>query len=399
MLRICRILGVILLLGVFLGSGITTQAQEEIRAEPTRVDYTMGGQIHFETRLQPEIPVKEVWVYVHPLGNPGTIVGAATLHPSNGLSYTLELSEHPIPAYSTVEFYYQITLEDGTTQTTLPENFLYADNRFDWQTQQVVPFAAFWYEGEAAFGQEVLSAAQAGMHKLQGYLPAPDPPTTSIYVYASAAEWQTALRLSGQSGAWVAGHASPELGTVVVSIAPGPTQSHEIDRQIPHEVAHVMLYEWLSEGYDRLPQWLREGLPSMAELSPNPDYAQLLAQAYAGENLLPMSSLCDSFPLEASNFLLAYAQATDFTWFLYEHYGSSGLENLVRAYAGGLSCEAGTQAALGKSLNELERDWRAQAFGENQFLAASQDLMPWLVLLGVVLLGPLILLIRRKTRD
>ncbi|HBY07182.1 MAG TPA: hypothetical protein DEH22_05130 [Chloroflexi bacterium] len=50
-------------------------------------------------------------------------------------------------------------------------------------------------------------------------------------------------------------------------------------------------------------------------------------------------------------------------------------------------------------MNELERDWRAQAFGENQFLAASQDLMPWLVLLGVVLLGPLILLIRRKTRD
>jgi len=386
-----RILTLTSLVGIFLGFRITAQAQGEIQTEPTRVDYTMGGQIHFETRLLSDKSVQEVWVFIHPFGNPGTIAGEATLQLSNGITYNLELSEHPIPAYSTVEYWYQITFEDGTTLTTPPESFIYADNRFDWQSLQAPPFEAAWYDGDIAFGQEVLNAATEGMKNLQSYIQAPNPSDISIFVYASAAELQSALRLTGQTGAWVAGHANPELGTVVVSIAPGPAQSYEIKRQIPHEVAHVMLYDWLGENYYNLPQWLREGLPSMAELFPNPDYLQMLSNAYENESLLPIASLCDNFPLEASNFLLGYAQATDFTWFLYEHYGSTGLETLIAAYADGLSCDQGAQIAFGKSLTELDRQWRRQAFGENTLLTIIQELLPWLLLLGVVILAPVLL--------
>ena len=396
MSRLRRILWVILFFGGFLGIGTSTRAQEEPQIEPTLVDYTMGGQIRFETRLVSENPVKEAWVFVHPLGNPGTIAGAATLHPSNVITYVLELADHPIPAYSTVEYWYQITLEGGTSFTTSPETFIYADNRFEWQTLEDSPFEVAWYEGDIAFGQEVLNAAQASISSLQTYVPAPAPAETAIFVYASATELQTALRLSGQTGAWVAGHASPELGTVVVSVAPGPAQTYEIKRQIPHEIAHVMLYQWLGEDYNNLPQWLREGLPSMAELFPNPDYPLLLTNAYENQGLLPMASLCESFPLEASNFLLAYAQSTDFTWFLYEHYGSSGLEALVNAYADGLGCEEGPQAALGQSLSELEQQWRQQTFGENTFMARLQGLLPWIVLLGVILLAPVLLIFGKK---
>ena len=376
---------------------LPARAQESIQTEPTTVEYTMGGQIHFETQLPPEIPVQEVWVFVHPLKNPGTIAGQATLQPSNGVTYTLDLAEHPIPAYATVEFWYRITLEDGSTLETDPETFVYADNRFDWQTLEAAPFEVFWYEGDTAFGQEILNAAQEGMQKTQGFLPVPAPEAVSIYVYASASELQTALRLTGETGAWIAGHASPELGAVLVTLPPGPAQTYEIKRQVPHEVAHVLLYEWLGDEYYNLPQWLREGIPSMSELFPNPDYVVLLNQAYADETLLPMASLCESFPLEVSNFLLAYAQSTSFTWFIYEQYGSSGLESLTLAYADGLGCEQGAETALGKPLSELERDWRQATFGENPLPAVLKDLAPWLFLLVVVLLPSLVLIIGRKT--
>jgi hypothetical protein len=378
-------------------SALPARAQEGIQTEPTTVEYTMGGQIHFETQLPPEIPVQEVWVFVHPLKNPGTIAGQATLQPSNGVTYTLDLAEHPIPAYATVEFWYRITLEDGSTLETDPETFVYADNRFDWQTLEAAPFEVFWYEGDTAFGQEILNAAQEGMQKTQGFLPVPAPEAVSIYVYASASELQTALRLTGETGAWIAGHASPELGAVLVTLPPGPAQTYEIKRQVPHEVAHVLLYEWLGDEYYNLPQWLREGIPSMSELFPNPDYVVLLNQAYADETLLPMASLCESFPLEVSNFLLAYAQSTSFTWFIYEQYGSSGLESLTLAYADGLGCEQGAETALGKPLSELERDWRQATFGENPLPAVLKDLAPWLFLLVVVLLPSLVLIIGRKT--
>ena len=394
-----RALRLLILLAALWLLTVPARAQESIQVEPTTVEYTMGGQIHFETRLPPEVPVREVWVFVHPLGNPATITGQATLQPSNGITYTLDLGEHPIPAYALVEFWYRITLEDGTILETDPETFVYADNRFDWQTLEAAPFKVFWYEGDPAFGQEVLNAAQEGLQKTQGLLPVPAPEAVSIYVYAAPADLQTALRLTGDSGAWVAGHASPELGAVLVTLPPGPSQTYEIKRQVPHEIAHVLLYEWLGEGYYNLPQWLREGIPSMSELFPNPDYVVLLNQAYADESLLPMASLCESFPLEASNFLLAYAQATSFSWYIYEQYGSSGLESLARAYADGLGCDAGAESALGKPLETLERDWRQATFGENPLPAVLRDLSPWLFLLAVVLLPSLVLAVGRRNRD
>ncbi len=394
-----RILWGMLLAGILLGFRFPARAEGEVQTEPTRVDYTMGGAITFETRVLSDIPVEEVWVFVHPEGDVNTIVGAATLHPSNVVTYNLELAEHPIRPYSKIEFWYQITLEDGTEFTTDPETLLYFDNRFEWQTLTGAPFEIFWYEGDVAFGQQVLNIAHDGMLRLQNYVPVPQPTDVQVYVYASAAELQTALRLSGQTAAWVAGHADPDLGVVVVSISSGPSETYEIKRQIPHEIAHVTLYQWLGEDYYNLPQWLREGLPSMAELFPNPDYPLLLENAYENDSLLPMNSLCESFPPDASNFLLAYAQSTDFTWFLYENYGSTGLEALSRVYADGLDCEQGAQEALGKSLTELERAWRKEAFGENTLLAALQELLPWVVLMGVVLLAPLLLIFGGRGRN
>jgi hypothetical protein len=395
-----RILTLALLTLIILGIAIPAYAAGEILTEPTKVDYTMGGAIHFETRVLSDNIVKEVWVFIHPKGELSTIVGAATLHPSNGVTYQLELSEHPIRAYATIEFWYQIKLEGGSEITTDPETFIYFDNRFEWRTLAESPFEIFWYEGDTAFGQEILSTANEGMNRFQNFVPAPQPAKLQSYVYASAAELQTALRLSGQTGAWVAGHADPNLGVVVVTIPPGPAQTYEIKRQIPHEVAHVMLYQWLGEGYYNLPQWLQEGLPSMAELFPNPDYALMLKNAYETETLLPMDSLCEHFPLEASNYLLAYAQSADFTWYLYENYGGAGLEALSQAYADGLACDPGAQQALGKSMAELEREWLRQTFGENTLIIVLQELLPWIALLGIILISPLVLILgKSRNRD
>lgn len=395
-----RIITVILLFGALLAFGIPVQANEEILTEPTKVDYTMGGAINFETRILSDDPIQEVWVFVHPQGDVNTILGEATQHPSNVITYQLELSEHPIRAYSRIEFWYQIILEDGVEITTDPETFVYFDNRFEWQNLVEQPFDVFWYEGDIAFGQQILDTAQEGMLRFQNYVPVPTLTDTQIYVYANAKELQTALRLSGQTGIWIAGHADPDLGVVVVTIPPGPAQTYEIKRQIPHETAHLMLFQWLGENYYNLPQWLREGLSSMAEIFPNPDYAMLLDNAYETESLLPMDSLCENFPLEASNYLLAYAQSADFAWFLYENYGSSGLEALSLAYADGLSCQQGSQQALDKSLAELEREWRRQSFGENTLLLVLKELLPWIVLFSVILIAPLVLTLgMRKNRE
>ena len=90
-----RILMVIFLAGILLGVGIPAQAEGEVPIEPTKVDYTMGGAINLETRVLADIPVQEAWVSVNLEGDVSTILGSALLHPSNVLTYELELSIIP----------------------------------------------------------------------------------------------------------------------------------------------------------------------------------------------------------------------------------------------------------------------------------------------------------------
>jgi hypothetical protein len=168
---------------------------------------------------------------------------------------------------------------------------------------------------------------------------------------------------------------------MVVSLPRGPEQHLEMERQIPHELMHLLLYQWLGVGYGNLPAWLNEGLASVAELYPNPDYLTLLSKANDEDKLLPITSLCQTFPRDASGAFLAYAQATSFTRYLHQQYGSTGLEKLARAYADGLSCERGVQTALDSTLPQLERSWRGEAFREDALLQVLTNLAPWLVLL------------------
>jgi hypothetical protein len=180
---------------------------------------------------------------------------------------------------------------------------------------------------------------------------------------------------------------------MVVSLPKGPEQRLEMERQIPHELMHIMLYQKVGPSYVNLPAWFNEGLSSIAELYPNPDYQVLLESAYEKGTLLPISSLCTSFPRDAAGAYLAYAESASFTRYLHEQYGSLPIDQLVRQYATGLDCERGIEVALGSSISQLERDWRRETLGEDPWLTALTNLAPWLLLLLAILAVPIVLVI------
>ena len=172
-----------------------------------------------------------------------------------------------------------------------------------------------------------------------------------------------------------------------------------MERQIPHELMHILLYKMVGAGYVNLPAWLSEGLASVAELYPNPDYLVLLESAHNKGNLPSILSLCQSFPRDASGTFLAYAQSASFTRYLQQRFGSSGLERLLRQYADGLDCQRGAEAALGVPLAQLGREWRKDVFGENVYLTAINNLLPWMVLLIMIAVIPVGLVIAGKRRS
>jgi hypothetical protein len=386
--RILFFISMILILSVGLTGA--ANAQTAIKVLEHRETIIFGQSIEFWALFEIDTVVESVEVLYRPQGALRTLQGQAAFE-QNQARFIHYIWTNPgaIPVFSTVEYRYLLTLQSGEVVVTDTFVFDYLDNRYQWQELSDPPFRAHWIEGDTVFGQAVLDSARAGLKKAQSLIAVSEPEALDIYVYPRALEMQQALELNGFGLA--AGHANPELRVILVSLPPGATQNFEIQRQIPHEVMHVLLFEKLGDRYVNIPIWLDEGLASLAEATPNPDYYLLLQDAVENNALLPMESLCSGFRLEASLFYLSYAQAESFTRFLYDQYGSSGLEILLEKYADGVDCARGLELAYGHSISRLEENWVHSLIGEVDVLQAIQPLFPWLIVMASILSVPILL--------
>jgi hypothetical protein len=373
----------LILVCLLLSVGGRVQAQEV-----QNVDYTFGGLLNFHQFFPADAPVQAAQVFFRSQGDTQTFSGDMTLNGSEAY-YTHNLTNQPLRAFSTVEYWYYITPQSGEPYYTEPQSFDYLDNRYQWQSLEDELFRVHWYVGDAEFGQSLMDAAHAGLERAEKLLQLGEQQQVDTYVYGSGKEMQSTLRLGGLN--WVAGHADPEMNVMMVSLPPGPDQRRETERQIPHELMHILLYQAVGEEYDNLPTWFKEGVASANELRPNPDYYLILERAVEQNALIPLDQLCASFPQDSSVYL-AYAESDSFVRYLHQKYGSAGLSDLMNSYAAGGGCEYGSQTALGLTLERLENNWQREILGESAGLTALVNMLPWLFVLLVVILVPLLLM-------
>ncbi len=363
------------------------------------VVYDFGNQLTITGWFDPSNPIEQIIVFIKS-GRADIIQGTATIAGSE-FEYSLDLATQPLPPFAEVSYWFGVSYSNGDTINTAddPHAFRYDDNRNIWNHQQNEIAIVNWIDGDPGFGQQALEAAQIGLEEARTLLPALPLPTepTQIYIYPSARDVQEALQLASFN--WVAGHADPWLNIVLASIPAGPEQKTELQRQIPHELMHIWLYnftEGINGDYQALPAWLNEGLATLVERFTVTGYPALLAEAYTAESLLPVVSLCDRFPSDTSLALLAYAQSASFTRYILQNYGSSGLEKLIRFYADGLECERGIEEAFGISLAQIEQEWITDTFGARPPSANTFQATPYLILFGVIILVPLFFVVMRR---
>jgi hypothetical protein len=162
------------------------------------------------------------------------------------------------------------------------------------------------------------------------------------------------------------------------------------DRDLPHELTHILIYELTTPNYSSVPFWLNEGLAVLHETQPNPSFRLALDRAFQQDDLLALDSLCGGFPLDSADATLAYAQSQSLVSYIRDRWGAADLRDLLAAYAEGATCEGGTQRALGISLAGLENDWRRDVLQANPLVALALQFAPWILLLvlpALALLG------------
>lgn len=371
----------------------SVQAQGKVEIIDHSVEYSFGDEIAFQIEFLSDQPVESITLSVQAPGLP-TFVGAVST-PAEGIgNFIYILSERPLPAFTSITYDYQFFLESGEILESPEYQFTYLDNRFNWQELIEEPFKIYWYEGEITLAQEVLDAAVHGQNRTLDLLKQPpDSQPIVIFIYGSESDLQSSLSTIGQS--WVSGYADPARGSVVVALPPAVDQPLEIQRLIPHEISHILLYRFMGAEFSYLPAWLNEGFASQVEIYSLPEYDLILERMYAERGLIPFLHLCQGFPVDSELAMLAYAQSDALVDYIQREYGLPGLQSLIYAYDQGVSCERGVEMALGIDLQTLEKDWQRDTFAQGTIKLLIYGLAGLLVLL-ISGLGGFILYKTRK---
>ena len=384
---VLKLAATVVMAAIALLNARQVQAQGGLVVENAAVSVDFGRTITFSARIKTPIPIKQASILLRGVNEEVIRVETLKVAQDGSVDFTYDTSHNALPPFGTVVFWFQATLEDDNTYTSAPITFVYDDNRFPWHVINRARLNLHWYAGDDSFGAAALDAAGSSLLAIRDIFPLPLTDPIDIYIYSNPQDMQNASSLGGKD--WAAGHTDPGIGVVLVAIEPGPNQALEMNTKIPHELAHLILFRALGDGYARQPVWLLEGIASMAELHPNPDYALALQTAARNGSLLSLKDLCASFPVDAGNAFLAYAQSQSFVAYIRNTYGNSSLTRLTGSYTDGFSCDLGATNALGIPLSQLDTRWRVTVPGQNVLGAAARSLTPFILLMALVVIVPL----------
>jgi len=356
----------------------TSNFQSSLTFETFSVTHTFGSQITFNVTAKSDADVTAAVVLMRTSDSDRTEVIQASVTPSKNFKgqVTRELQAQPISPFTTITYSWRLTDSQGRTFTSSDQKYSYDDNRFKWQTLERGAIIAHWYSGDLTFGQYVADTGFQSLDRVSRFINAPLPPKVDVYVYANLNDLQSSLRLMGRN--WVSGHADPKIGVVMVTASPDLIGRADLERDVPHELAHIMIYQATVAGYDRMPVWLDEGLAVNSELQPRPDFAAALSDAVKNNSLIPIASLCGSFGSERAH--LSYAESASLVRYILDHWGSAKMKNLLNAYRDGATCEGGVQRELNVSLVELQTDWQRAVLNSNPETNFLRNAVPWFVI-------------------
>lgn len=366
-------------------------AQNQITISDNQVIYHFGSDLKITSSFASDEMQGSVFIVLQPEGQLSRQI-SLTPDADGQLTFIYDLHQDPLKPFSRIYYWYQFESISGSVVTSPSFWFDYIDNRYEWKQLSSKLFNVYWTEEDTAFGQQVMDIATAGLERATSILPvAPELPI-SVFVYPDIASLQDALSASSQT--FVAGHASPEIGVVLISDGTDQTSLIELERQIPHELMHVLQYQVLGSAYQNSPAWLLEGMATLSQSYPNADNDRILNAAVETNTLIPLDSLCQTLPIEADTNILGYAQSAALVSYLKDTYGSQIFMSMFDSVLSGLSCEQVVLNNTNLTSDQLLSAWLLSAYPASR--SSSQNNTFILIIAGVVIASSVSFIVIRE---
>lgn len=398
-MRITRLeLGIVTFLASLVGSLLVPvfALADGINVTENRVEHSFAQHVTFTLEATSDAEITEIYLFFRAIHDEETEKTKVLLEkPACEISvgHAHDVRRYPLPPFADITYWWQIEDTTGNQLKTAPKQFKYTDNRFGWEHLSAAGITVHWIEkqGDPAFSQTALDIAQASLKDINAELRAPMPDPFDIFIYDSERNLEAAMVLTGRD--WAGGQARPELGAVVIAVPPEEGYTSRMKRYLPHEITHLLVYQLVTpEGYRYVPEWLDEGLATVNERLPTPEYALALEEARKAGRLLSVEELCIPFSPDPRTAVLSYAQSASVAQFIRQRYGADGIRRLLSAYANGASCTSGVEEALEVSFGKLENDWRISLEPEARWRMWADQVGVWigLWLLSLVIAVPMV---------
>jgi hypothetical protein len=290
--------------------------------------------------------------------------------PSGGVSgfsssVEVNLTDHYIPPGTEITYYWSLTAPSGESVNTSPGTFTLLDGRYPWKSlnDPTKRVSVHWYGASDDFGKTLLATASNALGRIEQKINAQLSRPANVWVYTKEQDFRDALPAS--SAEWVGGEASPSLALALVLITDpeGVSAQQQISSSIPHELTHLVLYQAIDNPDSSLPTWLNEGLAMRNQEAHylTQEYRPLKNALHDGR-VIPLSELSSAFDSpDTDTAQLAYAESLSVVSFILDdkRYGADKLKRTVAAFHSPLSEDAGINAGLGVTINELDKEWQA----------------------------------------
>ena len=260
-----------------------------------------------------------------------------------------------LPVGIDLTYRWVLTMTNGDVVETSDATVGWTDNRFDWQLTELDGIELYSYGRSSdflAFTSAISEEASVTLRRLYG-LGEAEP--IKIWMYESGEDFAGTLASNSQD--WASGTAYPDL-QVIQAVVPGDSRS-EVERVLPHEISHQLLYQATRNPYTVTATWIDEGLAVIAQTGGKERYRDVVADDYADGELLSMRGLISSFPFEPGDARKAYAQSFLIMEFILATYGSESVSAIIGGYQRGLNHDEVMIRALGLDIDELEAAWIA----------------------------------------
>jgi hypothetical protein len=277
------------------------------------------------------------------------------------------------PPWQEMDFYWSVTLADGSFVESSAHQFVYSDPTREWYRSATPLLKLYWFGEDESFGQVAQEAMYAVRERHEiafggglGYTP--------IAVLFPDLESFSEFRSGGTAGsARLAGFTSNDLGMTVqrftrssgISSCPiYPVPEERTDEfvynsaatTISHEVTHLYQYENNLTG----PIWFQEGGATWFSYNPFRGREEGLRDRGPNDDLPTLQGYgpsSSSFTPSGCN-ALVYWMGTSFYQYLYGAYGLDAIAEWHDLLRTNTLMDNAMQQAFGKGFAELEMDWR-----------------------------------------